>query len=122
MRNSIGMEFVLIPAGEFMMGSDHYQPDEKPVHKVAISKPFYLGKYEVTQAQWQEVMGPIPAILRAIPIDQWNACRGIWCRNSSAGSMRVRGINIGSRPKQNGSMRRGPDQRRSTVLGTTTLS
>jgi formylglycine-generating enzyme required for sulfatase activity len=57
MRNSIGMELVLIPAGEFMMGSDYYQPDERPVHRVIISKPFYLGKYEVTQAEWQEVIG-----------------------------------------------------------------
>ena len=51
LRNSIGMEFVLIPAGEFIMGSNYYEPDERPVHKVVISKPFYLGKYEVTQAQ-----------------------------------------------------------------------
>jgi formylglycine-generating enzyme required for sulfatase activity len=60
-RNSIGMEFVLIPAGEFLMGSDYYEPDERPVHKVVISKPFYLGKYEVTQAQWLEVMGTNPS-------------------------------------------------------------
>ena len=50
MRNSIGMELVLIPAGEFMMGSDSYQAEARPVHRVVISKPFYLGKYEVTQA------------------------------------------------------------------------
>jgi formylglycine-generating enzyme required for sulfatase activity len=61
LRNSIGMEFVLIPAGEFMMGSNYYEPDEKPVHKVVISKPFYLGKYEVTQAQWLEVTGLNPS-------------------------------------------------------------
>jgi formylglycine-generating enzyme required for sulfatase activity len=60
-RNSMGMEFVLIPAGEFMMGSNYYEPDERPVHKVVISKPFYLGKYEVTQAQWLEVMGTNPS-------------------------------------------------------------
>ena len=60
-RNSIGMELVLIPPGEFMMGSEKGDPDEKPVHKVMISKPFYLGKYEVTQAQWQEVMGTNPS-------------------------------------------------------------
>ena len=55
-RNSVGMELVLIPAGEFMMGSDYYQADEHPVHRVIISKPFYLGKYEVTQAEWLEDM------------------------------------------------------------------
>jgi len=59
--NSLGMGFVLIPAGEFMMGSDHGDYDEKPVHKVRISQPFYLGKYEVTQGQWQAVMGSNPS-------------------------------------------------------------
>src|SRR5262245_48185566 len=36
MRNSLGMELVLIPTGEFMMGSDYYQADERPVHRVVI--------------------------------------------------------------------------------------
>jgi len=44
--NGIKLEMVLIPAGEFMMGNDI----EKPVHKVTITKPFYLGKYQVTYA------------------------------------------------------------------------
>jgi len=51
-RNSLGMEFVLVPAGQFMMGSDKGDDDEKPVHEARISKPFYLGQYEVTQGQW----------------------------------------------------------------------
>lgn len=55
--NSIGMEFVKIPAGSFMMGSENGDSDEKPVHKVTISKDFYLGKYEVTQTEWVKVMG-----------------------------------------------------------------
>jgi formylglycine-generating enzyme required for sulfatase activity len=59
--NSIGMDFVLIPAGKFMMGSDTGDNDEKPVHEVRISKPFYLGKYEVTQGQWQAVLGNNPS-------------------------------------------------------------
>ncbi len=58
------MEFVLIQAGEFMMGStdsdQDAQADEKPQHKVQITKPFYLGKYEVTQAEWKAVMGTEP--------------------------------------------------------------
>jgi formylglycine-generating enzyme required for sulfatase activity len=66
-RNSIGMELVRIPAGEFMMGSDADRPDEKPLHQVTISKPFYLGKYEVTQAQWQEVMGTNPSHFKGDP-------------------------------------------------------
>jgi formylglycine-generating enzyme required for sulfatase activity len=56
-----GIEFVLIPAGELMMGSTNGEEREKPVHRVAISQPFYMGKYEVTQAQWQAVMGNNPS-------------------------------------------------------------
>ena len=55
--NQAGIEFVLIPPGSFMMGSTHGNADEKPVHQVTISQAFYLGKYEVTQGQWQSVMG-----------------------------------------------------------------
>jgi formylglycine-generating enzyme required for sulfatase activity len=51
------MELVLVPAGSFMMGSEK-SDDEKPAHRVSISQPFYMGKYEVTQAQWQSVPGP----------------------------------------------------------------
>ena len=43
--------------GSDMMGSEVGDDDEKPVHKVTISKPFYLGKYAVTQEQWVAVMG-----------------------------------------------------------------
>jgi formylglycine-generating enzyme required for sulfatase activity len=60
-RNSIGMEFVPIPAGAFMMGSAQGNNDERPSHQVTISRPFYLGKYEVTQAQWEAVMGSNPS-------------------------------------------------------------
>ena len=63
--NSIGMEFVLIPAGTFMMGSLNRDTeaygDEKPAHRVTISQPFYLGKYPVTQEQWAAVMGNNPS-------------------------------------------------------------
>ena len=51
--NDIGMQFKLIPAGEFMMGSPEDDPDksseETPQHRVQITKPFYLGVHEVTQ-------------------------------------------------------------------------
>ena len=62
-RNSLGMEFVLIPAGTFQMGSDDSDAydNEKPGHTVRITQPFYLGKYEVTQGQWQAVMGSNPS-------------------------------------------------------------
>lgn len=66
-RNSLGMDFVLIPAGEFHMGFDDGDEDEKPVHLVRITKPFYLGKYQVTQGQWQAVMGDNPSHFKGDP-------------------------------------------------------
>jgi formylglycine-generating enzyme required for sulfatase activity len=59
--NSIGMELVLVEPGTFQMGSDDGWEDEKPIHSVTISKPFYIGKYEVTQKQWRDVMGTNPS-------------------------------------------------------------
>ena len=53
----VSMEFVLVPAGSFLMGSLKGGRFERPVHEVTISKPFYIGKYEVTQGQWDAVMG-----------------------------------------------------------------
>ena len=63
--NSIGMKLVLIPAGEFVMGSPDSDPvaerDEKPQHPVRISRPFYLGVNEVTQGEFRAVMGTNPS-------------------------------------------------------------
>ena len=58
-----GMEFVWVPAGEFLMGwTSHLgKDDEKPVTRVRISHGFWMGKYQVTQAQWQAVMGNNPS-------------------------------------------------------------
>ncbi|MFC1793568.1 SUMF1/EgtB/PvdO family nonheme iron enzyme, partial [Planctomycetota bacterium] len=59
MGNGVIMEFVLIPAGKFEMGSPSTESDrgnnEGPVHWVIISRPFYMGKYEVTQEQYYVV-------------------------------------------------------------------
>ncbi|MFC1604315.1 SUMF1/EgtB/PvdO family nonheme iron enzyme [Planctomycetota bacterium] len=59
--NSIGMKLIYIPAGSFMMGNPSSEEGrssgEGPQHQVQISKGFYMGVYEVTQAQWQAVMG-----------------------------------------------------------------
>ena len=58
---NISIEFVLIPSGEFHMGSPNTeslrQSDEGPLHQVKISKSFYMGKYEVTQLQYNTVVG-----------------------------------------------------------------
>ena len=58
-----GMEFVWIPAGEFLMGSTSSEAfgDEQPLTRVQLSRGFWLGKYEVTQSEWQAVMGPNPS-------------------------------------------------------------
>ena len=61
--NSVGMRLTLIPAGEFMMGSPdaNASPEELPEHKVRISTPFFLGVTEVTQGQYQAVIGKNPS-------------------------------------------------------------
>jgi formylglycine-generating enzyme required for sulfatase activity len=62
--NSIGMKLALIPAGEYKMGSPESdlwaEAHEKPQHPVRIEQPFYLGVYEVTQAQYRAVTGDTP--------------------------------------------------------------
>jgi formylglycine-generating enzyme required for sulfatase activity len=96
MTNRVGMEFVWIPPGSFMMGSSeddlqrayeqlrpYYGKDAKtlfssetPAHRVTISEGFYMDKYEVTQAQWQAVMGNNPSHFRGdnLPVEEvsWN--------------------------------------------------
>ncbi len=78
MRNSVGMEFVLIPPGTFMMGTPREEVGEglgydEHLHRVTLSQPFYLGKYEVTQGQWTAVMGNNPSEFsscgRTCPVD-----------------------------------------------------
>lgn len=63
--NSIGMKFALIPAGSFIMGENESlaegKGDERPAHEVTITKPFYMGIHEVTQDQWQKIMGNNPS-------------------------------------------------------------
>lgn len=73
--NSIGMKFTYIPAGEFVMGSPpdqagRYQGENR--HRVRLTKPFLLGVTEVTQAQWQAVMGGNPSYFKgdAHPVEQ----------------------------------------------------
>jgi formylglycine-generating enzyme required for sulfatase activity len=92
------MEFTLIPAGEFMMGS-HQSPEdvvkafglpeifvvylrnEHPQHRVRISKAFYLGKCEVTQEQWKAIMGTNPSFRKGakLPVEtvSWIDCQAL---------------------------------------------
>jgi len=86
------MDFLLIPPGEFQMGSTEEEQkrfpeysdtamtnilaSERPRHQVQISKPYYLGQYEVTQSHWQALMGDISSKHQnsSLPIDyvSWN--------------------------------------------------
>jgi uncharacterized protein (TIGR02996 family) len=92
--NSIGMRLALVPAGAFLMGStedeqqearrhvreelipplpEQHMPNwkaEGPQHRVEISKPFYLGVFPVTQAQWRAVMGNNPSCFCATGLDK----------------------------------------------------
>ncbi len=51
-KNFDGIEMVLVPVGCFMMGSNDGRDDEKPVTKQCFDQPFWIGRYEVTNAQW----------------------------------------------------------------------
>jgi formylglycine-generating enzyme required for sulfatase activity len=70
-KNSIGMELVYIPAGKFMMGSPETESDrdkdEGPYREITIGKEFWMGKYEVTQAEYEKVMGVNPSGFRDCP-------------------------------------------------------
>ena len=70
--NGLANSFVPIAAGEFMMGSQNGYNNEKPVHRVRISRSFEMGKYEVTQAQWSAVMGNNPSFFKGanLPVEQ----------------------------------------------------
>jgi formylglycine-generating enzyme required for sulfatase activity len=74
--NSIGVDFVKVKAGCFLMGRDaNFEDgnnDELPRHKVCITKSFYLGKHEITQGQWVAVMGNNPSHFkgRSKPVEQ----------------------------------------------------
>ena len=58
-----GMQFVWVPPGEFEMGSrsEHSDDDEQPVTRVEIRAGYWLGKYEVSQGEWERVMGSNPS-------------------------------------------------------------
>jgi formylglycine-generating enzyme required for sulfatase activity len=67
--NSIGMELIEIPAGKFTMGRPAGEKDRRADEEqvaVTLTKPFGLGKYEVTQVQWKKVMGTASPGLRLL--------------------------------------------------------
>ena len=82
-KDGISIEMVKVEAGTFMMGatSEMEEPysHEKPVHQVTLTNDYYMGKYEITQALWQAVMGSNPSYFKGdnLPVEQvsWNDCQ-----------------------------------------------
>jgi formylglycine-generating enzyme required for sulfatase activity len=78
--NGVELDLILIRPGTFTMGSEtNGKADQTPAHSVTIAKPFYIGKYEVTQEQWQAVMGANPSVINGarLPVENvsWNDCQ-----------------------------------------------
>ena len=78
----VKLEMVLVPAGKFMMGSpasEKGRNDNETQHEVTLTKSYYMGKYEVTQEQWESVMGDNPSDTKGAkyPVTDvsWNDCQ-----------------------------------------------
>lgn len=70
--DSLAGEFVAVRGGTFQMGSDSDDPDEAPIHSVMI-EDFWMGKFEITQAQWRNIMGTNPSMFSGCdqcPVEQ----------------------------------------------------
>lgn len=82
LTNDLGMKFVWIPPGTFLMGSpkqEKERSDNESQHKVTLTKGFYMSVHLVTQEQWQAVMGNNPSQFKGeknLPVDavSWNDC------------------------------------------------
>ncbi|HLP25523.1 MAG TPA: TonB family protein, partial [Acidobacteriota bacterium] len=91
----VSLTLIPIAAGTFKMGSENGNADEKPITQVTITRPFWLGKTEVTQAQWAAVMGNNPSNFKgeSRPVEQvsWDEtmefCRRLTDRERAAGRM-----------------------------------
>ena len=83
-NGNVYVELVKVEAGSFNMGAtlEMQEPyrNEKPVHRVTLTNNYYIGKYEVTQALWQAVMGSNPSQIKGdnLPVEtvNWNDCQG----------------------------------------------
>jgi formylglycine-generating enzyme required for sulfatase activity len=86
--NSIGMKFVLVKPGTFLMGSPPNETSrdaDEFQHKVEITRPFYLGVFEVTQEQYERVMGQNPS----------------WFSSTGGGKDKVQGMDTRQFPVEN---------------------
>ena len=82
-KDGISIDMVRVEAGTFTMGATYEMKkpweDEKPTHQVTLTNDYYIGKYEVTQALWQAVMGNNPSEFKGdnLPVEQvsWDDCQ-----------------------------------------------
>ena len=82
-KDGISIDMVRVEAGTFTMGATaemkNPDVDEKPTHRVTLINDYYIGKYEVTQALWQTVMGNNPSYFKGdnLPVEQvsWKDCK-----------------------------------------------
>lgn len=94
LSDDVDLELVLVPTGEFLMGSADANEDsnEVPQHLVRFDRPFYIGRFLVSQTQWQTVMGPMVFRKHSpdLPVDQvsWFDCQE-FCEKLSARQKRV---------------------------------
>jgi formylglycine-generating enzyme required for sulfatase activity len=84
-----GMAFAWVPEGCFQMGSNEGDSDEKPVHEVCVDG-FWMGKYELTQGQWKQIMGNNPSYFKKgdnHPVEtvSWNDVQGFIKKLNSEG-------------------------------------
>jgi formylglycine-generating enzyme required for sulfatase activity/uncharacterized RDD family membrane protein YckC len=88
----VEMEFMPIPAGSFLMGSNGGEENERPVHRVTLSKPFWLAKTEVTQQQYKQMMGSNPSEFLGLenPVEtvSWNDAVS-FCKNLTESEQRA---------------------------------
>ena len=77
-----GIEMIYVASGEFMMGSPPSENDRRnneTQHKVKLTNGYYIGKYEVTQEQWEKLMGSNPSKFKGanLPVEQvsWDDCK-----------------------------------------------
>ncbi|MEP7338530.1 MAG: formylglycine-generating enzyme family protein, partial [Acidobacteriota bacterium] len=86
LSDGVMLEMVYVSGGEFLMGSE-VDSSEQPIHRVIIS-PFFIGKFQITQSQWQAVMGKNPSRLKGdkLPVESvsWNDAVEFCQRLSSA--------------------------------------
>jgi formylglycine-generating enzyme required for sulfatase activity len=95
--DDVNLELILIPAGQFLMGSPAKEKDREgnvAQHRVMITRPFYIGKYEVTQEQWEKVMGMNPSYFKGgkNPVEcvNWDDCQRFLKRLNDLGKEKGR--------------------------------